>query len=107
MPRTQRPDPNPFESRTAERTIETERHRAAGTQREQETDGATLDPASRELEHPGRGPVEPLDVVDRDDDRRRRGELLEHRQGGHCNRALAGNRTAAAGASSATSSASR
>ena len=68
--RTQRTDADALESLGAERAVETQRHRAGArrTQREQEANRATLEPASRELEHAGRGTVEPLDVVHRDDE---------------------------------------
>ena len=75
----QRADADAFQPLIAERTVEAKRRRAAArrTQREEESDRTSLEPASGELEHARRGAVEPLDVVDRDDDRSRRSEVAE------------------------------
>ena len=74
--RTQRTNADALESLAAERTVEAQRHRAItrSTHRQQEADRTTLEPASGELQHPSRGTVEPLDVVDRDNHRGQRGE---------------------------------
>ncbi len=66
-------------------------------QREQESDRMTREPAHRKLQHPSRRTVEPLDIVDRNQQRRRGGEGAEHRDGRRGDRALTGGCVAGAG----------
>jgi len=95
-PGAQRADPNHLES-LVQRTVETQRHQAATTaQRKEETDGKTPESPSRELQHPSRGTVEPLDVIHRDDDRRPGGQLSQHRHRRHRDRTRTSDRVTAA-----------
>ena len=57
----------------------------------------TREPASRKLQHPSRRTVEPLDVIDRNQERRRSGEGGEHGHGRGSDRALTGGCVAGAG----------
>ena len=88
----QRADADAFQPLVAERTVEAKRRRVAArrTQREEEPDRTALEPSSGELEHSRRGAVEPLDVVDRDDDRSRRGKVAEDGDRGRRDGALTG-----------------
>ena len=90
-----------------ERPVETQRHGAARAEREQKADAVTREPACRELEHARRGRIEPLHVVDRDDDGRALGEQHEQRDDRRRHRARARDVATAPRARVATSSASR
>ncbi len=66
----ERGDPQPPQPLLPERAVEVERGGRASVlpQREQEGDALLAQAAQRELEDEGGGPVEPLEVVDRDGD---------------------------------------
>jgi hypothetical protein len=72
------------------RTVETQRGRAIcrRTERNQEPDATTGEPTNRKRQHPSRWTVEPLDIVDRNQQRSHRGERAKHRHGRRGNRAL-------------------
>jgi len=97
--RAQRTNPDAFESLATERTVKTQWHRAAGrrTQGEEEANATTLESPRGKLEYPGRGTVEPLDVVDRDDERRRGGQLAQDGHDGRRDRTLTGDRVTVGG----------
>jgi hypothetical protein len=68
----ERPERQPPESLLGERAVETERHPAAvplSPLREEEHDALLLEATKPELQHQGRRAVEPLDVVDCDQQR--------------------------------------
>ena len=90
----ERADADALDARHAERAVETQRQGAAArrAQRDQESDRAALEPASGELQNARGRAVEPLDVVDGDHERRRRGEPVEHGDDRRRDRALAGER---------------
>jgi len=79
-----------------QRTIEPERHRTARPHGEQEPNGATLESSSCEVEDSGCGEVEPLNVIDSDQNRPRHGKLRQHCDGRGRNGPLTGNRIGAA-----------
>jgi len=65
-----------------ERSIQPERHPSCLTtsQREQKTDAFLAQPPNRELEHRRRRRVQPLHIVDRDDERPGNGQAAQRRQ---------------------------
>jgi len=95
-PRAERADTNNVESPIAQRTIEPERYRAARPHGEQEPNGATLESSSCEVKDSGCGEVEPLNVIDSDQNRPRHGKLRQHCDGRGRNGPLTGNRIGAA-----------
>jgi hypothetical protein len=76
----QRADGHPLEGYRP-RLAQTERVAAgANPQRDQDPDRRIRQAADHERQHPGRGHVQPLDVVDRDDHRAGRGQRAQHPQ---------------------------
>ena len=69
--RAHRPHRDALQPLVGERAVEAQRHRDIGwsANRKEEADRLVLEPASDELEHFRRRTVEPLDIVDRDDER--------------------------------------
>jgi hypothetical protein len=77
----QRADGHPLEARRRPYLTQAERV-AAGTdaERHQDLDRRILQTTNHERQHPGRGRIQPLDVVDRDDHRIGRGQRAQHSQ---------------------------
>jgi len=76
----QRADGHPLEG-DRPRMTQTERVAAgADAQRRQDPDRRILQTAGHERQHPGRGHIEPLDIVDRDDHRSGRGQRAQDPQ---------------------------
>jgi hypothetical protein len=77
----QRADGHPVEARRRPCPTQGERV-AAGTeaQRHQDADRRILQTTDHERQHPGRGRIQPLDIVDRDDHRSGRGQCAQDAQ---------------------------
>jgi hypothetical protein len=77
----QRADGHPLEAERRPYPTQAERV-AAGTdaQRHQDPDRRILQATNHERQHPGRGHIQPLDIVDRDDHRIGRGQRAQNSQ---------------------------
>ncbi len=89
---TQWPDPEPLEPLVGEGALELEGSRDLGNlpQRRQQADALLAETSQRDLEHACRRRVEPLDVVERSDDRAALGEKAKHIEQGESDRARIG-----------------
>ena len=74
----QRPDLKALQPAALERPLE--RRRIIAAARQQEANGLAAEPARHKRQRLGRGRVEPLDVVDRDQQRRVRTQIPQHAQ---------------------------
>jgi hypothetical protein len=85
----QRAEGHPVEARRRPCPAQSERVAAGtGAQRHQDPDRRILQTADHERQHPGRGRIQPLDIVDRDDHRSGRGQCAQDAQGRERHRPL-------------------
>jgi hypothetical protein len=77
----QRAHGHPVEAQRRSCLTQPERVTAAtNAQRHQDPDRRILQTTNHERQHPGRGHIQPLDIVDRDDDRTRSGQRAHNPQ---------------------------